>query len=213
MVLAIAAVLFHMAAPVRVLCAVREPLSAESRDCGLTASARNRPDAAPPANTPGPLASQGEVIPAASSVPVAVDPASFASAIRNSDSLATLRISEPESSKPLRFVSPESLPSRREWIALSILQHAAATFDAYSTRQAMSQGAVESDPLMRPFAHSSAMYAVIQVAPVVLDLAARRMQRSQSNILRLSWWLPQTMATGMFVVSGVHNLHVASQLQ
>ena len=216
MVLAVAALLFHMA-PVRALSAAPEPLCAESSDSGLTRDELNLPDASSSAanaatTTPSadPLAPQGPGLPAGGSTAFPVDPSSLASAIGQSDSLAWLRIGEP---KPLRFVSPESLPSRREWIALSIGQHAAATFDAYSTLRAVGLGAVEADPLMRPFANSWAMYAAIQVAPVVLDLAARRMQGSRSNFLRRTWWLPQTVAAGMFFTSGLHNMHVANQLQ
>jgi hypothetical protein len=86
-----------------------------------------------------------------------------------------------------------------------------ATFDAYSTRKAIAQGAIEMDPLMRLFAHSSAIYAAIQVRPAVLDIAARHIQRSQNTFFRRTWWIPQTVASGMFIFSGVHNLHVAGQ--
>lgn len=146
-----------------------------------------------------------------SSADSGLSPASFASAVRSSESLASLRIEAPDE-KPLRFVAPETLPSRRKWIALSVAQHAAATFDAATTRLAVGQGAVEADPLMRPFAKSPSIYAAIQVAPVVLDFAARRMQRSPNSFLERTWWVPQAVATGMFVISGARNLHVASQL-
>ena len=102
-------------------------------------------------------------------------------------------------------------PSRRAWLALSIVQHGAAAFDAYSTRDAISHGAVENDPLMRPFAHSPAMYAANQVGPLVLDLVARRMQRSDNSFLRRMWWVPQSAAAADFIFCGVHNLHVANQ--
>jgi len=116
-----------------------------------------------------------------------------------------------KSNKERRFISPEDSGSRRSWIALAVAEHAAAGFDAYTTRYAISRGAVEQDPLMRSFANSSAIYAAIQVAPVVLDIAARRMQRSQSGFLRRTWWLPQSLSAGMFVFSGAHNLRVAGQ--
>ncbi|MGH7837006.1 MAG: hypothetical protein ACREQC_04180, partial [Candidatus Binataceae bacterium] len=108
------------------------------------------------------------------------------------------------------IAAAERYPSRRAWIALSFVQHGAATFDAYSTRQAIAHGAVEDDPMMRPFAHSPAMYAAMQVGPVMLDILARHMQRSNNNFLRHIWWLPQSVSTAGFVVSGVHNLHVAN---
>jgi hypothetical protein len=60
------------------------------------------------------------------------------------------------------------------------VQHGAATFDAYTTREAVSAGAREDDPLMRPFAKSPEIYAAIQVSPTTLDYVARRMQQAQS---------------------------------
>ncbi len=148
---------------------------------------------------------------ASNSSETALSPSSFASVVRSSETLSAIRIATPES-KALRFVEAESAPSRRKWLALAAAEHAAATFDAYSTRLAISRGAVEADPLMRPFAQSPGIYAAIQVAPVALDFAARHMQRSPNGFLRRTWWLPQSAATGMFLFSGVHNLHVASQL-
>ena len=123
-------------------------------------------------------------------------------------SLSTVRVPPIQPATPVKVIYPESVPSRRNWLLLSIVQHGAATFDAYSTRQAVSSGARESDPLMRPFAQSPGIYAAIQGAPLVLDFAARRMQRSHNNFLRHSWWVPQSAATGLFVFSGVRNLNV-----
>jgi hypothetical protein len=136
---------------------------------------------------------------------------SFSPAVRSPGALSLIRIATP-APKATRFVSPDSLPSRRKWIALLLAEHAAATFDAASTRVAISQGAVEADPLMRPFAQSPLIYGAIQVAPVALDFVARRMQRSPRGYLDRTWWVPQAVATGMFFISGVHNLHVASEL-
>jgi hypothetical protein len=140
----------------------------------------------------------------------ALNPASLHTALQNSPSLAMIRVPESES-VPLRTISVESLPSRRQWIALLIAQHAAAAFDAYTTRDAISRGAVEQDPLMRPFANSSGIYAAIQACPVALDFAARHMQRSDNNFIRRTWWVPQTISMGMFLFSGAHNLRVANR--
>jgi len=128
---------------------------------------------------------------------------------QNSQSLSTIRLPEPQPAKPTRVISAERLPSRRTWLLLSFAQHGAATFDAYSTRRAISTGAVEGDPLMRPFAGSPGIYAAIQVGPLALDYVAARMQRSQHQLFRRTWWVPQAASTGMFIASGVHNLHVA----
>jgi len=49
----------------------------------------------------------------------------------------------------IRFEKQNRLPARREWLALAVAEHGAAAFDAYTTRQAISRGAVEEDPTMR----------------------------------------------------------------
>lgn len=128
----------------------------------------------------------------------------------NTQSLSTIRIPE-NSAPPVKPGPAEALSIRRSWLLLSMVQHGAATFDAYSTRQAIAKGGVERDPLMRPFAHSPAIYAAVQVGPGILDFVSRRMQRSQSNWIRRVWWLPQSMATAGFVFSGAHNLNVTRQ--
>jgi hypothetical protein len=126
---------------------------------------------------------------------------------QNSQSFSTIRIPE-RNEKRYATREAESIPSRREWLALMILEHSAAAFDAYSTREAISRGAKEEDPMMRPFAHSPAIYAAIQVGPALLDVLARRMQRSQYNFVRRTWWVPQSVSTGGSIFSGVHNLSV-----
>ena len=107
--------------------------------------------------------------------------------------------------KPIRLIPAESAPSRRPWLLLSAVQHGAAAFDAYSTRRAITRGAIETDPLMRPFAHSPAIYAAIQLGPAMLDIVARHMQRSRNNLCRHAWWVPQSASTAIFLFSGVHN--------
>jgi len=130
---------------------------------------------------------------------------------QNSQALSTIRVPSIEPGTPRKFISVEDQHPRRNWLILTIVQHSAATFDAYSTRQAVSAGASEADPLMRPFAQSPAIYFAIQGGPVILDYAARRMQRSSNSFLRRTWWLPQSASTGLFLFSGVHNLHVANR--
>ena len=133
---------------------------------------------------------------------------SLETAVENS--LSAIRVPDYSSAKPEEVISAEGYP-RRNWLLLSIAQHSAATFDAYSTRQAIATGATEADPFIRPFAHSSAIYAAIQVGPAILDYAAHRMQRSQNSFVRRSWWVPQSASTGMFLLSGVHNMSVANR--
>jgi hypothetical protein len=129
----------------------------------------------------------------------------------NSRSLSSIRVPAVQPIKPTEVARAEKRPPTRSWWALTIAQHGAAAFDAYTTRQAISKGAVEDDPLMRPFAHSAAIYAASQVCPVLLDLLSRRMMRSENPVFRRMWWVPQSGATAMFIFSGVHNLGVASR--
>lgn len=130
---------------------------------------------------------------------------------QNKQSLSTIRVPEIKPEKQPETKYAETYFSRR-WLALSVAQSAAAGFDAYSTRHAIGYGAVEEDPLVRPFAHSPSIYAVSQLCPLTLDFVARRMQRSPNSLIRRMWWLPQSTGTGVYLFSGVHNMHVASQL-
>jgi len=98
---------------------------------------------------------------------------------------------------------------RREWIALGIVQHSAAAFDAWSTRRALSSGnAQESDPILRPFAGNSSIYAAIQVGPLLFDYVARRMMTSQCGWARHTWWILQAVSTATSIASGAHNLTI-----
>ena len=123
-------------------------------------------------------------------------------------SLSSIRIQPVEPDTEHQVIQARPSPSRRTWLALSLIQHGAATFDAYSTREAISRGGVEIDPMMRPFARSPGLYAAIQVGPVLLDFVSRKMQRSQNNFVRRMWWLPQSLSTASFLYSGVHNLNL-----
>ena len=129
----------------------------------------------------------------------------------DAQSFSTVRIPE-VSTKESKFREAISQPSRRQWLALALLQHGAAVFDAYSTRQAVGHGAVEDNPMLRPFAGSGAIYAATQLTPLVLDLVAYHMQRSEYPLLRRFWWMPQTVSAGLSIFSGVHNLSVAGKL-
>lgn len=100
-----------------------------------------------------------------------------------------------------------SFKEQRVWLLLGLAQHGAAFFDARTTRDAMSHYH-ELDPLLRPFAHSPALYPVMQIAPAGLDWLALRLASSRHRWLRRLWWLPQTAAAAGFVWSGVHNLRL-----
>ena len=102
--------------------------------------------------------------------------------------------------------SYESSRQRKEWFGLMIADHSAAAFDAWSTRRAISGGyGTESNPLLRPFSHSNAIYAATQVSPAVMDYLGRRMMMSQRGWVRRMWWMPQAVGASFSISAGVHN--------
>jgi hypothetical protein len=101
----------------------------------------------------------------------------------------------------------ETRGQRVAWYGLMAAGHGAAAFDAYSTRLAISGGyATETNPFLRPFSHSSALYAVTQLSPAVMDYIGKRMMVSENRGVRKLWWLPQAVGSGFSVFAGVHNL-------
>jgi hypothetical protein len=146
------------------------------------------------------------------SKPASLRPVSLTTS-QNSQTLSTIHIPDPSASRENRIERAIESPSRKQWLALAFVEHGAAAFDAYSTRQAVGHGAVEQDPLMRPFAGSPAIYAATQVGPVLFDLLARHMQHSEYRLIRRVWWMPQTLSAGISIFSGVHNLNVANSLK
>lgn len=174
----------------------------------IAALAATKPAAAlPAAPVPTKPAAAPETTEASTSPTLLAE--SDAPASQDSRALETVHVTQFPPVNPGKVVGVENIPSRKAWILLSIADHGAAAFDAYSTRAAISRGAVEADPLVRPFAGSDGLYAAIQVAPVALDFLARHMQRSQNGLLRRTWWVPQTASAGLFVFAGSHNLTVA----
>lgn len=130
---------------------------------------------------------------------------------QDTQSLSNIRIPPLKPEKRWNVSMAERPGSQRRWLALSLAQSGAAAFDAYTTRQAIAKGAVEKDPMMRPFAHSPAIYGAIQLGPIVLDYFARRMQRSSNGVERRLWWVPQSIGTATYIFSGVHNMGVAGR--
>jgi len=111
--------------------------------------------------------------------------------------------------KPAYTRPRETRGQRVAWYTLMAAGHGAAAFDAYSTRLAISGNyATETNPLLRPFSHSGAMYAATQVSPAVMDFIGKRMMVSENRWVRKMWWLPQVAGSGFSVAAGVHNLGV-----
>lgn len=116
-----------------------------------------------------------------------------------------------KSGKPLIVsvaqLQAEDRVKERVWMGLIAASSGAATFDAISTRRAISTyGAVELNPLLKPFAGNASLFAAIQVAPALLDLAGKRMMYSPHSWIRRVWWVPQSASFVGSVFCGAHNL-------
>ena len=119
------------------------------------------------------------------------------------------------SAQPIQPVKPamtrprETKQQRLMWYGLAVASHAGAAFDAWSTRRAISGGyGQETNPFLRPFANSNALYAVTQVSPAVMDFIGKRMMVSEYPVLRRMWWVPQTVGARLSFAAGVHNVGV-----
>lgn len=139
---------------------------------------------------------------AAAALPVADSHPSNSNEILAEDSLSNIYLPPPPAFRPT--IQPTERTNRL-WFTLSVAEHSAAGFDAWSTRKAVSEGRVEADPMMRPFAHSAAIYGAMQVVPFGLDYIASRMHRSAGWTRRV-WWVPQTLATATYLFSGSYNV-------
>jgi hypothetical protein len=129
----------------------------------------------------------------------------------SSSSRANSAASEPVRLAPITRKRPEAAGMRvpKMWFVLGAMEHGGATFDAWSTRRNIIAGtAHETNPMMQPFANSNAMYAAVQVAPVLFDLLSRHMLRSSRSWERKSWWVPQTASTVASILSGAHNMAI-----
>ena len=109
----------------------------------------------------------------------------------------------------VRDLREENSRNQRRWLGLAIAEHSAATFDAWSTRHAITTaGAQELNPLLKPFAKNASLYVAIQAAPVLMDFAARKMMYSRHSWVRRMWWAPQSASFLSSLFCGAHNLSV-----
>ena len=93
------------------------------------------------------------------------------------------------------------------WRGLIVASSGAATFDAWSTRRAITHyGAQELDPLLRPFAGNASLYAAVQVGPAIMDYIGRKMMYSRHEWMRRAWWVPQSASFGLSMFCGAHNV-------
>ena len=122
---------------------------------------------------------------------------------------AALLLSKP--SRPMTVSVKELAAEYRRnkliWNGLAIASHSAATFDAWSTRHAITtQGAQELDPLLKPFAGNASLYLAIQVGPALMDYAGRKMMYSRHSWVRHMWWVPQSASFASSIFCGAHNV-------
>ncbi len=151
---------------------------------------------------PAPLTPTAALNDRATAVPVTDSHPSNSNEILAEDSLSNIYLPPPPAFRPT--IQPTERTDRL-WFTLSVAEHSAAGFDAWSTRKAVSEGRAEADPMMRPFAHSAAIYGAIQVIPFGLDYIASRMHRSAGWTRRV-WWVPQSLATATYLFSGSYNV-------
>jgi hypothetical protein len=111
--------------------------------------------------------------------------------------------------KPV-ITRPRETPRQRKlWYALTAAGASGAAFDAWSTRRAISGGyGTESNPFLRPFSHSNALYAATQVSPAFMDFIGKRMMVSENGLFRKLWWVPQLAGAGFSFGAAAHNVSV-----
>lgn len=128
----------------------------------------------------------------------------------DSDSVSN-KSSSSRRSSPYR-PPPAELAGRgvpKMWYILGAAEHGAATFDAWTTRRVITSGAgQEMNPMLRPFANSGAIYAAVQVGPILFDLLAKHMLHSSHRWERKIWWLPQSASAVTSFVAGARNLTI-----
>jgi hypothetical protein len=111
--------------------------------------------------------------------------------------------------RPAARRSYETPNQKRLWYGLMAAGHAGAAFDAWTTRRALSGNwGTEADPMMRPFAHSNAIYVATQVGPTLMDFIGKRAMTSSRPWVRRLWWLPQSVGATMSFQAGIHNVGV-----
>ena len=87
-------------------------------------------------------------------------------------------------------------------MALAGVHAAVASWDGIETRQGLSAGWAEADPLTRPFVHSNAAMAAAGAVEVAgFAIVADKMRHSRHRALRDTWFLWQTVPIAAHVVS------------
>lgn len=203
MILAIAALLLHVPA------VPQSSLPDDSSIAGMTESVSRQPDDQSTAVDSRPVTvatlQPGRLTPTPVA-PAGIDPALDAPAPSPSFPAAAAFIAPSPAAVHAR---EEERRRKRIWLGLSIADHSAATFDAWTTRRVISSGeGYEMDPLMRPFAGNASLYAAMQAGPLLFEYVGWRMMKSRHGWERRTWWVPQSLGMAMNLASGAHNLGV-----
>jgi hypothetical protein len=106
---------------------------------------------------------------------------------------------------PVEAPQPKRDHNVRSFYVLSAASHSAAGFDAWTTRRNISAGAVELNPMLKPFANSNAIYPVMQITPTMMDYLGRKMMRSNKPFYRRLWWVPQAASMAVSLSCGMKN--------
>jgi hypothetical protein len=196
----LAAALLAFSSPLMAPAAVTDPPSATTAAVEVAKNDSAKTDS-----------SSAATLPAAPTPKIAADNSSAASGESTSLSAEPIQPAPPiQPASPPKFAMRGRMESPRQrvaWIGLSVAGHGTAAFDAYSTRQAVSGGyGNEANPLLRPFAHSGAIYAATQVSPTVMDFLGYKMMKNHRPWVRRMWWVPQAAGAGLSFTAGMHNM-------
>jgi len=172
---------------------------------------------APPSNAASTISVEPETfsLTAAASLdtstqPAAIDPETLPDAPMPMTALAApaafLKAANPMTVSVAQLQS-ENRRKQFMWKSLVIASSGAATFDAWATRHTITtSGAQELNPLLKPFAGNTSLYAAIQVGPVLLDFAGKKMMYNRHPWVRRMWWVPQSASFVTSIFCGAHNL-------
>ena len=182
--------------------AVLQPASSSSADFEsvMDVSLPLTPDSSDIAIEPSPI-SENAVLSSASNAPEP-DPITAPSVNAFIQPVKPITVS-------VQQLQDEQRRKTRMWIGLGIAEHSAATFDAWTTRRAITNyGAQELNPLLKPFAGNASLYVAIQVGPAVMDFVGKKMMSSNHSWVRKMWWVPQSASFATSLFCGAHNLGV-----
>jgi len=93
-------------------------------------------------------------------------------------------------------------------LLILLLNHGAATFDAWSTRYMASRypGGYEANPLERPFVNSNALYLTSQVDATIADFLF--LHKWKNRKLQIAASLFEGGTSSGHIYAGIHNLRL-----